>query len=128
MDLLIRMRIICNVQNRKLFEIGRQIRNFANQFAIWSESQYLLYSQRKSLYCRKLSAFVVDVIIWHIFVAKQGQYHKEKPLVIETKGFTIESLVFQNSHLNNSHSISDINILVYRIMFYLCQLLNLVLK
>ena len=63
-----------------------------------------------------------------IFVAKQSLYHKEKPLVIETMDFRIESLVFQNNHLNSAHCISDINILVYSIIFYLCQLLNLVLK
>ena len=38
----------------------------------------------------------------------QGQCYKETPLVVETINFTIESLAFQDRHLNGALSIWDI--------------------
>ena len=51
----------------------------------------------------------------------QGQYYKETPLVVETINFTIESLAFQDRHLNGALSISDIkrswlSIKIYKIV------------
>ena len=41
-------------------------------------------------------------------------FHKETFLVIEIFNFKIESLIFQNSHLNRTYSISDIKLPFYK--------------
>ena len=46
---------------------------------------------------------------FNIFL-KQGLYHKEAPLIIESINFITESLAFQIRHLNGAHSISNIKL------------------
>ena len=72
--------------------------NFSNQVSSRRESQYLLYNEKNLLLsCRKFLAFVVTVVIWHIF--KTRSILKETTLEIETINFTVESSAFQNRHL-----------------------------
>ena len=58
-------------------------------------------------YCRKFSAFVVVVIVQHIFITRPVS---QTPLAIESINVTTESLAFQSRHLNGAHSISDLKL------------------
>ena len=103
MDLSLQMRIIYNV--KKLYAIRFK---FGDKFLIFLTKLMLqvkvgicsAVKEHLLLYCLKFSPFVVVVVI----------YHKETPLRIETINLTIESLSFQNRHLNGDHSISDIKL------------------
>ena len=99
------MRIIYNVKHRYAIRLKFEEKFLSSLTRLVLELKGSIYSTIKEnllLYC-KFSAFCWSCHNLTYFYDKD--YHKETPLVIETISFTTESLVFQNKHLNDVHSI-----------------------
>ena len=113
MRLSIRMIVLYNVKHRYAICLkfgGTFLASLTKLVFQVKTSIYSTIKENLLLYCRTFSAFVVS--IWHL-------YHKETLLIKETINFTIESTGFQNRHLSNAHSISDIKLTCFNYVFSL---------
>ena len=109
MDLSIRMRIIYNVKHHYAvhLKLGDKFLTSLTKLVFQVKSSICsTIIGNLLLYCLKFSAFIVVVKNLAYF------YNKACITIRNTAciNFTIESLAFQNMHLNSAHSISDINL------------------
>ena len=118
MDPAIRIRIIYNVKNFYAihFKFGDKFLTSLNKVNSRSEYEYLLYNQRKSTFILS-SVFGICYGCHNLIYLNNKISHKETLPVTEITNFTSESLAFHNKLLNNAHSISDINLSLFRRTF-----------